>query len=119
MFSQRLKQLRLEKNLTQNEFAKELGYTRTAISAWETGRNEPSNYDTVKIANYFHVTTDYLLGNTDVRDPGNSIDDILNESMIGISINEYKKLSESDKKEIRQFAIYVRDRKKLENKADS
>lgn len=119
IFSQRLRQLRIEKNLTQDEFAKDLGYTRTAISAWEIGRNEPSNDDTVKIANYFHVTTDYLLGNTDVKDPGNSIDDILNESMIGISKEDFEKLSDEDKQELRNFAIYVRDRNKIEKKANS
>lgn len=39
-FCQRLKKLRIEKGLTQEQFAKELGYARSAISAWELGRNE-------------------------------------------------------------------------------
>ncbi len=60
-FKHRLVQLRKELGLTQEEFAEKIGYTRTAISAWEIGRNEPSNADTIKIANFFNVSTDFLL----------------------------------------------------------
>ena len=71
-FKDRLVKLRKELSLTQEEFAQKIGYTRTAISAWEIGRNEPSNADTVKIADFFNVSTDFLLGKTDVRN--NNID---------------------------------------------
>lgn len=71
-FKDRLVKLRKELSLTQEEFAQKIGYTRTAISAWEIGRNEPSNADTVKIADFFGVSTDFLLGKTDVRN--NNID---------------------------------------------
>lgn len=71
-FKDRLVKLRKELSLTQEEFAQKIGYTRTAISAWEIGRNEPSNADTVKIADFFSVSTDFLLGKTDVRN--NNID---------------------------------------------
>lgn len=66
-FKDRLIKLRKELNITQEELAKRVGYTRTAVSAWEIGRNEPSNADTIKLANFFGVTTDYLLGRSDVR----------------------------------------------------
>lgn len=66
-FKDRLVQLRKELGLTQEEFAEKIGYTRTAVSAWEIGRNEPSNSDTLKIADFFNVSTDYLLGKSDVK----------------------------------------------------
>lgn len=66
-FKDRLIKLRKELNLTQEELAQKIGYTRTAISAWEIGRNEPSNADTIKLAKYFGVSTDYLLGKSDNR----------------------------------------------------
>lgn len=66
-FKDRLVLLRKELGLTQEEFAEKIGYTRTAVSAWEIGRNEPSNSDTLKIADFFGVTTDFLLGKTDIR----------------------------------------------------
>lgn len=68
-FKDRLIKLRKELNLTQEELAQKIGYTRTAISAWEIGRNEPSNADTIKLADYFGVSTDYLLGKSDIRNP--------------------------------------------------
>lgn len=66
-FKERLVLLRKELSLTQEEFAEKIGYTRTAVSAWEIGRNEPSNSDVIKIAEFFGVTTDYLLGKTEIR----------------------------------------------------
>lgn len=74
-FKERLVKLRKELNLTQEDFAQKIGYTRTAISAWEIGRNEPSNSDTVKIADFFGVSTDYLLGKSDVRNNTSNIDE--------------------------------------------
>lgn len=69
IFKDRLVQLRKELDLTQETFAEKIGFSRTAISAWEIGRNEPSNADTIKIADFFNVSVDYLLGNSDVRNP--------------------------------------------------
>ena len=68
-FKDRLAQLRKDLNLTQTELAENLGFSRTAISAWEIGRNEPSNEDTIKIANFFGVSVDYIIGNSDIRNP--------------------------------------------------
>ncbi len=69
-FKERLVYLRKDIfKLTQEEFAKKIGYTRSAVSAWEIGRNEPSNDDIVKLADFFGVSTDYLLGKSDIRTP--------------------------------------------------
>lgn len=77
-FKDRLIKLRKELNLTQEELAQKIGYTRTAISAWEIGRNEPSNADTIKLAKYFGVSTDYLLGKSDIRNPLSIDEDKIN-----------------------------------------
>lgn len=107
-FKDRLVSLRKELDLTQEQFAKKIGFSRTAVSAWEIGRNEPSNADTIKLADFFNVSTDYLLGKTDIRNPGKQIDDVLNEAMIGMSKEEYENLTETQKKQIRDFALFVR-----------
>ena len=60
--AQKLKELRLEKGLTQAETAKELGLSRNAIGNYETGIREPSLEILVKICILFNVTSDYLLG---------------------------------------------------------
>ena len=67
-FNDRLTRLRKKMDLTQEELGTRLGFSRTAISAWEIGRNEPTYEDAIKIANFFGVTLDYLIG---AEDPNN------------------------------------------------
>lgn len=59
----RLEDLREERGLTQNEIAEAIGTSRTNIGRWEKGLNEPSYTFVVKLANFFNVTVDYLIGN--------------------------------------------------------
>ena len=66
-FSQRLKQLRKEQNLTQVQLSSLLNYGYTAIANYENGRNEPRMSDFIKLANILGVSTDYLLGNSDIK----------------------------------------------------
>lgn len=64
----RLKQLRTEKGLTQEELGNQLGLANNTISRYETGSNEPPKFETwQKIADFFHVPTEYLLGITNDR----------------------------------------------------
>lgn len=61
MFSNRLKALREDNDLTQEELAKALHITRSALANYETNLREPDYELLIKIADYFHVTLDYLL----------------------------------------------------------
>jgi transcriptional regulator with XRE-family HTH domain len=61
-FSDNFKALCVAKNVTQDEFAIILDRKRGAISNYQTGRNEPSLEDLIKIADYFKVSIDWLLG---------------------------------------------------------
>ena len=64
----RLKELRMEKGLTQEELGNQLGLANNTISRYETGSNEPPKFETwQKIADFFHVPTEYLLGITNDR----------------------------------------------------
>ncbi len=57
----RLKSLRLEQGITQDELAQKLNINRNAISRYENGKRQP-DYETLKnIADYFSVSIDYLL----------------------------------------------------------
>lgn len=69
MFSQRLVELRKEKKLSQYALADELGFSRGKLANYEQGSREPDFETLTKIASYFNVTTDYLLGNSSVRYP--------------------------------------------------
>ncbi len=59
---ERLRILRNEKNIGQNYLAEQLGMSNASISYWETGKQEPSAEAIFKLARYFDVTADYLLG---------------------------------------------------------
>lgn len=65
MFSKRLYELRINKGLTQPELAKDLNVAKQTISNWENDNRSPDNEMLIKIANYFDVSLDYLLGRTD------------------------------------------------------
>lgn len=65
LLGERLKYLRTEKGLGQNLLAKELKLSNASISYWETGKQEPSAEALFKLAKYFNVSADYLLGLTD------------------------------------------------------
>ena len=60
-----LKSLRLESNLTQKELAEKLGIGQSTIVGYERGYRETIATNLIKYANFFNVSTDYLLGRTD------------------------------------------------------
>ena len=64
-FEVRLKELRIEQNLSQAALAKEIGVTQKAIDFWEKGINEPKASYIIKLAKFFGVSSDYLLGMED------------------------------------------------------
>ena len=64
-FRERLKELRIEKGLTQDQLAQETGISRSAIGFWENGKKIPLASVIVVLAKYFNVSTDYLLGVVD------------------------------------------------------
>ena len=59
---ERIKDLRKEFNITQATLATQLGVTQDSISLWENGKRIPDTQYVVALAQYFQVTTDYLLG---------------------------------------------------------
>lgn len=65
MFGDRLKELREDKNLNQDELASMVNLTRSAISSYETNTNAPSLEIAVKLADIFDVSLDYLTCRTD------------------------------------------------------
>ena len=61
-FGQRLKKLRQETNMTQENLAELLSISPQAVSRWETDIAMPDISLLPPLANFFHTTTDYLLG---------------------------------------------------------
>lgn len=65
MLRTRLKKLRVDNHLTQEELGKKVNLKKSAISKYEKGRVEPSIDVIVKFAEIFNVSVDYLTGKTD------------------------------------------------------
>lgn len=62
MLEERIRELRLSFHLNQVELGKQLGVTKQCICNWENGNILPSIEMLIRLASFFHVTTDYLLG---------------------------------------------------------
>ena len=61
-FPERLKSLRQEKNIKQSDLAEHLKVTKSAVSGWEVGRNQPNFDILIELSIYFEVSVDYLIG---------------------------------------------------------
>ena len=65
----RLRDLRKKRGLSQLKVAMDLNMSQNSISRYETGDHEPGLKELIRLADYFDVSTDYLLGRSD--QPGN------------------------------------------------
>lgn len=66
IFSERLKSLRLSKNITQRQLANSLGITERNYQRFEATKSVlPSTKNLIFLANYFNVSLDYLVGRSD------------------------------------------------------
>lgn len=61
-FANRLKQIRIERKVTQKELAAYLNVSQNAIFNWENGKREPPFETIIKIADYFEVSPTYIMG---------------------------------------------------------
>ena len=57
-----LKELRIEKNLSQYQLSEKLNISQSAIAKWELNKTEPTASYIIKLADFFDVTTDFILG---------------------------------------------------------
>lgn len=103
VFSRRLKLLRKERRLTQNELAEYLHTKNTTISNYENEVSSPDMDMLKEIASFFNVSTDYLLGKTNTRDENVSDIDVAFYNQHGI-------ITEEQRKEIENFIAFIKSR---------
>lgn len=126
-FADRLKHLR-EKHkpkIYQKELADAIGVSRQAITMWETGQRIPDTVTLKKLADFFNVTTDYLLGRDNPNDVNyeptpQELEKVLREANIAF---DGSPLDEEDKEDVIEFvkvalrALKKRNREKAQEKA--
>lgn len=103
-FNVRLKQLRQKHKLTQSELADILGLKPTAISNYESKRNEPSFDKLIALSKYFDVSCDYLLGVSDAYLP--IVGEVLDKDIVEF-FNLYQQLNGNNSEEVRNYVNYV------------
>lgn len=76
MIGQKIRDLRKQRKMSQTELANILHVSQQTVTAWETGKAEPSSSAVANLADYFNVTTDYLLGRPEEKKEkdSNSVD---------------------------------------------
>jgi len=98
-FGEIIKKLRIEKDWTQEYVAKKLNISVGALSRYETGMYEPKSLDLVKdFAELFSVSTDFLLGKTDIRNIEQEFNFAYHKETEGLSDDEIKEALEFYKK---------------------
>lgn len=95
-----LKKLRLERGLTQKQLADALGIDRTAVAKYETGKNGATSEMLEKIADYFAVSSDYVLGR----------DQEINYALL--DGGEHFRIDDTTHREIMEFSSYAKEQKK-------
>lgn len=108
MFSKRLKLLRKERNLTQNELADILHIKNTTISNYENEVSSPDMDMIGQIASFFNVSTDYLLGKSDTKEDINSVDVAFYE--------QHGIVTDAQKRELKSFIEFLNHKEQEENK---
>lgn len=98
-----LRTIRLAKGLTLQDLSKEIGVRYNTICQWEIGTREPEVKYIVMLANYFNVSTDYVL-DSDIN--------IVNDDMYYPII---KKLSKVDKDKLNEVYIFLDSLTKNQN----
>lgn len=102
----KIKELRQELGITQKELAKHLGIAQNTLSYWENGKFDVDNASLCRIADYFHVTIDYLLGqNKSPIDADNAISVKNLASENDGTLNPYRVLTNSEKELIKKYRL--------------
>ena len=104
MLKDTLKRLRTDRKLTRRDIEKKLGITERNIKSYELGTSNPSLEVLVRLADFYEVSTDYLLGREEkkyVEDVSKMSDNDLDKKLMQFFIE----LPESSKQGIRDFVM--------------
>lgn len=110
----KIKKLRQRENIQQNDFAKKIGVSNVVLSRYESGERKPDYEVLQKIASYFDVSTDYLLGQSD--NPRMTAEEefqaFANDPELGRWYRELPESNEEDLQKLRQMWEIIKSDKK-------
>lgn len=123
-FADRVKKLRTDRGLTKAQLAKAMHLDPSAVSRWELGENYAPQSMVISLANYFGVSTDYLLGRTDDPRPfpvedTRTIDEKIKDEDFTYALYEgAKNLSEDEKQELLDLFELIKIKHERKNKGE-
>ena len=106
MFFDKYSELCKKKGKTPTGVAIELNVSRATVNYWKNG-NVPKQDTLIKIANYFNVSVDYLLGNEKQKNPATDSDEMLMFALYG---GDNADITPGMLEDVRNFAQYIRER---------
>lgn len=112
MIGKRLKTVRTEKKITQSEVAAFLGCARTTYTQYETGVSEPDINTINKLADYFDVSSDFLLGRSESTIKSDISDADIKVALFGGS----GEVTDEMWDEVKKFAEFVKQKEKEKSK---
>ncbi|MEK3821416.1 helix-turn-helix transcriptional regulator [Cytobacillus sp. FSL W8-0315] len=121
MLGPRLKELRGKRS--QEEIAEKIGISRARLSHYENERSQPDHELLTKLADFYEVGIDYLLGRTDKKEPTQSkiikhddkdkeIEEMLNDPEFGLWFKELKGSPEENREKALEFLRFLNDNEK-------
>jgi len=99
----RLRSLRKEAQLTQSELGRLLGLSKQTISCYENATRQPDAATLKRLASVFGVSVDYLLGNSQHRNPHKT-------GHLPDGLEGYEELSEEGKEHVREFLEFIKQK---------
>ena len=103
----RIRELRIEADEMQKDLAKKLGIPANTFNQYETGKREPDFGTLKRIANYFGVSVDYLIGNDDKKNkPSITKDEGLSEDALRVA-EKFSRLTPEDQSKVEEYVALL------------
>ena len=109
MFFNRFKQLCDQKQVSVYRACTDIGLNRSAVAKWKNG-GKPNGSTAAKLAEYFGVTTDYLLGQSEQKQPAESSRTVSDEEIKFALFGGDGEITDAMYDEVKQFAAFVKQR---------
>jgi transcriptional regulator with XRE-family HTH domain len=109
VFFNRFKALCDQKNISVYRACTDIGLNRSAVAKWKNG-GKPNGTTAAKLAEYFDVTTDYLLGQSEEKQPG-SMPRVVSDDEIKFALfGGDGEITDAMYDEVKQFAAFIKQR---------
>lgn len=110
----KIRELRKKCGITMKELGAAIGVAESTISQYETGKRQPDYETLLKIAEFFGVTTDYLLTGEDIKKaPTQEGERTVSDKELMFALwGDSQNVDEADLEDVRRYAAFVEERKK-------